>query len=1333
MALSMCYGNTVQAATEHKMFELSAPEKVKQGDTVSVVLKVFPKLDLTNFEVIIKYDENAFQYSSSKRGENYLNLADSEYGVGSTLINAKYASNMIKMGYIGYQPMVQNENEDIFYTLNFIALKDSSVGGNTNFQLIIDKVSNLSSNIELDKDKEHLDAPTFLEIPLTGIKLNESTLNLTKGSSVILDVEKVPSYSTEDLTGLKWISENEKVATVDNTGKVTAVGGGVTNVKVTKGNLSATCKVTVSVPLDSISIESLDKAIDVGSSKTLKVTYNPEDTTADRTVVWTTSDSSIVKVDANGIVTGIKKGTALITATASNGKTATVEVKVRQPLLNITIDSSDFELIKNTDKTLTVIENPNDHDDKENISSKTWMSEDSTIASVDENGKVTAHKEGTTLIHANYVVNGKEVRASVKVTVKEIHVESVTLSQEKLSLEKGDSEKLETKVNPTNTTDDITQQIWKSSNENVVTVDKTGKITAVGGGTAKITVTIAGKSASCDVAVHVPLEKIEINNAPSILNVKDTHTLIVTYIPTDTTVERTVNWTSSNTNVATVDENGKVIAIGKGEVIITAEVGNQKATATIMVRQPLESIEINQQNVTLIKGESINLTVKENPALHDDHDNIASIVWSSDLNVVSYDQTGFVKASKEGKALVTVTYKVGDKELTATTTITVVEYHITDVELDKSTLELNKGDKATLTATYKPENTTDNTTKIWTSSDDKVLTVDKEGNITAVGGGKATVTVEIAGVKATCEVTVHVPLQSISITPINKEIDAGNQKQLEVIYTPTDTTVDKKVKWESSDTSIVTVDENGIISCMKKGTATITATVDGKSATVEVKVRQPLLNITIDSSDFELIKNTNKVLTVTENPSEHDDSNNIKSKTWQSDNPTIASVDENGKVTAHKEGTTLIHAIYDVNGKKVETSVKVTVKEIHITEVKLDKETLSLIKGDETTIKATYSPLNTTDDTEVTYKSSDDKVVTVDKDGNVVAVGGGKATITATIAGVNATCEVTVRVPLTGIKLESETSTLLKGQEVQLTIAKLPTDATDVLKNIEYTVDDESIATVSANGIVKGKKDGTVVVTVKGYVDNQEFAAEMTLTVKEIKLESIEITMDDPKVVIGSETQLEVKYNPSNTTDDRTVEWKVSDDTIATIDENGKLTALKPGTVVVTVISKFDDTINFELEIEVYEIPMESVEFDEENIEMEIGDKYQCTVNVLPENTTDSKELVWESSDSSVVKVDGNGKLTAIKAGTAVITVSSKDGKFKDTLTVKVNEEKPTVKPGGNEGNENNVNNNNSNNTNNKGDSVNTSDNTTFMTEIVGMIASLGVILVCLKKKEEME
>ena len=247
--------------------------------------------------------------------------------------------------------------------------------------------------------------------PIETIILNKTDITLTKGTSETLQAIINPSDTTDDKT-LKWTSSNPDVATVDNTGKVTAVGGGTATITVKSQNgKEASCEVKVTSKIESISLNKSNITLSKGTSETLKATINPSDTTDDKTLKWTSSNPNIATVDNTGKVTAVGGGTATITVKSQNGKEASCEVKVTSKIESISLNKSNITLSKGTSETLKATINPSDATDDKTL---TWKSEDENIAKVDGNGKVTGVGTGTTNITV-ITSNGKS--AACKVTV----------------------------------------------------------------------------------------------------------------------------------------------------------------------------------------------------------------------------------------------------------------------------------------------------------------------------------------------------------------------------------------------------------------------------------------------------------------------------------------------------------------------------------------------------------------------------------------------------------------------------------------------------------------------------------------------------------------------------------------------------------------------------------------------------------------------------------------------------------------------------------------------------------------------------------------------------
>ena len=160
----------------------------------------------------------------------------------------------------------------------------------------------------------------------TGVTLDQATLTLNKGASAQLKLTVTPADFTDAVT---WKSADTSIATVSDTGLVKAVNNGSTVIKVTVGNVSASCKVTVVQPVTSISLNKTSLTLEALDSYQLTATVNPSNA-ANRSVAWASSDGSVASVTQDGLVTALKKGTAVITVSAQDGsgvqKTCTVTV-----------------------------------------------------------------------------------------------------------------------------------------------------------------------------------------------------------------------------------------------------------------------------------------------------------------------------------------------------------------------------------------------------------------------------------------------------------------------------------------------------------------------------------------------------------------------------------------------------------------------------------------------------------------------------------------------------------------------------------------------------------------------------------------------------------------------------------------------------------------------------------------------------------------------------------------------------------------------------------------------------------------------------------------------
>ena len=336
--------------------------------------------------------------------------------------------------------------------------------------------------------------------PVTSISMNRTAYALAYKGSVTLKTTAIPSNASDK--SVTWKSSNTKVATVSSKGKVTAKSkAGTAKITATTKDGSkkvASCKIVVKAKKDlkkisSIKMSSTAKTLNVKATTKLTATVSPSNATQ-KTLLWTSSKSSVATVDQKGNVKAVAAGKATITAAAQDGsgKKVTCVVTVVVPETGAKLSSSALSLVEGKTAKLTATVTPSNATNK----TVTWKSSDTTVATV-SNGTVTAVKAGKATITAT-TSNGKAASCTVTVTSSKVAVTGVTLTPA-ATIEKGATSQLTATVSPSNATNKSVT--FASSDTSVATVDSTGLVTAVTEGTATITVTTADGAKTATAAI----------------------------------------------------------------------------------------------------------------------------------------------------------------------------------------------------------------------------------------------------------------------------------------------------------------------------------------------------------------------------------------------------------------------------------------------------------------------------------------------------------------------------------------------------------------------------------------------------------------------------------------------------------------------------------------------------------------------------------------------------------------------------------------------------------------------------------------------------------------
>ena len=275
-----------------------------------------------------------------------------------------------------------------------------------------------------------------------------------------------------------------------------------------------------------------------------------------------------------------------------------------------------------------------------------------------------------------------------------------------------------------------------------------------------------------------------------------------------------------------------------------------------------------------------------------------------------------------------------------------------------------------------------------------------------------------------------------------------------------------------------------------------------------------------------------------------------KKVTWSTSKKSVATVSSKGVVTGKKAGTATITA--KVKGKKY--TCKVTVKDVP----KINKTKSTIYVGKTTTLKVTGTSKK------VTWSTSNSKVATVSK-GKVTGKKAGTATITAKAGTKKLTCKVTVKkktVAVTSVMLNESSITLNAGETQKLVATVNPSNATN--KKVTWVTENGDIAQV--------EPDGTVIAVGEGRTKIWAFIGDKTdycyVRVKIPSVESVTLNQNAMTLTVGETGSLSAKINPSNA-DEKTVTWSSSKETVASVDENGRITALAAGTTTIKAKTKY--------------------------------------------------------------------------------------------------------------------------------------------------------------------
>lgn len=973
-------------------------------------------------------------------------------------------------------------------------------------------------------------------------------------------------------------------------------------------------------------------------------------------ITWSSSDSSIVDVtqsavgtESTAVLKPLSAGSATITATFSKiistgdgdyeiTSSATRKVVVKFKINDTVIPTAPYEDDWTVPTIMTNSESP-----------LKWTTGNDSVATVSDdgngNGILSLVGAGKTIITAK-TSDGQTADFPVVVNARFTEMTS--------EINVGYNEYYTVSTNAVHSSN----VHFESANPKVATIDGDGTIKGISAGKTYVYVYALDEKDPWFSLQPNPVRSMPVTVDFSI--VTDTKSLAVgDSLQLSTNIDSesvsSVNWTSSDTGVATVDAGGRLVAQGSGTVTITASVVNeavfgstniQKATININV---IDSFGLSEREHILNVGEKFDLEAIVT-------DSFATVTWkSSDESVATVTTSKTdkyvvtINGKAKGTATITATQIINGVTKTATCEVSVKE-SVLGITVSPSTLELTKGSSYSLVAKLTPSKP-DNMNVSWVSSDEKIVKVDQFGNVTAVAGGQAVVSVITEdGVKvASSTISVREPVTGIKleVNQVNASLATGSY-QLTYTITPNGQGVNKDVTWTSSAPNVATVSENGLVTFVAPGKATIIAkTVDtGLNGnlidTCEFYINNPVRAVDLDYTSLTLKIGEQFRLTAAITP---EDASN-KKILWSSSDTNVCNVNENGMVTAVGSGSATILAKSEDSGAT--SMCNVTVYQ-PVTSLVISNETISVRKGREFWLNATALPENAMNKG-ISWSSNDETIAQVDQNGKVTTLEAGSCVITATSqdSGVTARCTLTVLQPITGISLNIHEKTILKGDKFVLIPTIAPSDADN--KNVKWTTSDSSVANVDGNGIVTGLKGGVAIIICT--TEERGMVASCSVEVQEF-VSNVNIEQDNMKLNLGENRQLSVSVSAESATN-RSIAWSSSNSGIVSVDDKGRITANGVGRATIYASSKDGSGIQDNIEVEVIK-PVKSITVSPSSVSVWEGNSTKVSVAISPSDST-YRDIEWSSSDESIAIVDYSGEITGMKAGVCKVYAKSTDG-----------------------------------------------------------------------------
>jgi len=699
-----------------------------------------------------------------------------------------------------------------------------------------------SATIVVRATEEFRVEPSIVSIPLG------DQLQFTVSSAMIAALRSAASSTAP----IRWSMSDSTIAMVDENGVVTTTGLGDVTLKASVGTASGSATIAVKQnTIGSIRISPTNSSINAKTSEQLAATLLDDNGRVIPGTVnnWSSSNTSVATVSSAGLVTGVARGSVIVTArVASKRATATVNI-LDVPVATVDVSAPATTVaIGQTLQAATTLKDADGNVLTGRVVS--WQSSNPALATVTSKGVVTGIAAGDVTISA--ICEGKVGTLAISVVANS--VASVTITPANGTAVVGQSAQLKADALDASRAVILGKTFtWQSSNPAIATVSSTGVVSTVAVGTTTITATTDGISGTSSFTVtSVPVSWVAVQ--PSSVKLIVGSTAQLTSSGADASggslTQRVTQWSSAEPTIATVSTSGMVTAVRAGTASIKATVDGVSATSSVEVDPPppapVASITVALASVSLTAGQTTQATA----TLRDSAGNALTgrtITWSSsDQALATVSATGLVTAVAAGSTTIIATAeeKTGSASLTVTPA---APAPVASVSLSAPNTTLTVGQSTQVNVVIRDAGGNALTGRVvaWKSTSPAIATVTANGVVNAIATGTTTIQATSEGVTGTLNFSVTGggpgPVATVTLSTSASALTVGQTSQ--VVATARDasgTVVPNAVfSWSSTNTGVLIVSPTGMVTAVAGGSAQVRATSGAAVGTLAMSVTDP--------------------------------------------------------------------------------------------------------------------------------------------------------------------------------------------------------------------------------------------------------------------------------------------------------------------------------------------------------------------------------------------------------------------------------------------------------------------------------------------------------------